>query len=403
MATPAGMAHVAAVSFLAARAVPSGAFWLALAGGAALAREADTRGMRAGYGASAAAMLQTVAIVGPLRFSAPLTQALSAPLLGAMHARGRRRWELFAACLAIRLAHYAVFTAFTLFVLLGPKGYAGSYNALFAWLPLLPHGLAGAVILTVITNLTLAIFYSTIQVWLYRYALNSWSEAPEEGTRRPLTAGATPQDTHTDPRAALLAASLVTAALLVSHSWLVLAAVTAWLAPASILARDGDRGVLRVGLLLAAAVAAGTLAASLLGGLGAEDATSRGARGALLVLVATWLRLAAGSAGLREAFRRVLQRLERVPAAREAGEILSELDSGPLLARSAKTLRDRLRGVRRHPVPVADAVLAWAAEEARSLPVHAPTRGTELRFRARDAALAASLLVPAGALAAVLA
>jgi hypothetical protein len=382
--------------------VPSGAFWLALAGGAALAREADTRGMRAGYGASAAAMLQTVAIVGPLRFSAPLTQALSAPLLGAMHTRGRRRWELLAACLAIRLVHYAVFTAFTLFVLLGPKGYAGSYNALFAWLPLLPHGLAGALIITVISNFALAIFYSTIQVWLYTHALNNWSAAPGDTAREPLPSASIPQQTGTDPRAALVAASLVTVVLLVSHSWMVLAAVTAWLAPASILARHGERGVLRVGLLLAAAVAAGTLAASLLGGLGADEAISRGVRGALLVLVATWLRLAAGSAGLREAFRRMLLRLERVPGAREAGEILSELDSGPLLVRSAKTFRDRLRGVRRHPVPVADAVLAWAAEEAHSLPARAPTTGTELRFRARDAALTASLLLPAGVLAAAL-
>src|ERR1700736_3756440 len=113
MATPAGLAHVAAVSFLAARAAPSLAFWVALAGGAALAREAATRGMRAGYATSAAAMLQTVAIVGPLRFSAPLTQALSAPLLGAMHSRGRRPVTLFAVCLAIRLVHYAALTAFT--------------------------------------------------------------------------------------------------------------------------------------------------------------------------------------------------------------------------------------------------------------------------------------------------
>src|SRR6476646_6355862 len=71
MATPVGLAHVAAVSFLAARLAPSGAFWLALAGGAAVARESDLRGLRAGYAGSAAAMLQTVAMVGPLRLSGP--------------------------------------------------------------------------------------------------------------------------------------------------------------------------------------------------------------------------------------------------------------------------------------------------------------------------------------------
>src|SRR5204863_9874917 len=99
-----GLAHVAAVSFLAARVAPSGAFWLALAGGASVAREADLRGVRAGYAASAAAMLQTVAMVGPLRLSAPLTQALSAPLLGSMHARNARWSSMPAVCLAIRLA-----------------------------------------------------------------------------------------------------------------------------------------------------------------------------------------------------------------------------------------------------------------------------------------------------------
>src|ERR1700716_85789 len=111
MATPAGLAHVAAVSFLAARAAPWGSCGLSLAGGAALAREADLRGLRAGYASSLAAVLQTVAMVGPLRFNAPLTQALSAPLLGGMHARGRRPAALFAACVAIRLLHYTVLTA----------------------------------------------------------------------------------------------------------------------------------------------------------------------------------------------------------------------------------------------------------------------------------------------------
>jgi hypothetical protein len=144
------------------------------------------------------------------------------------------------------------------------------------------------------------------------------------------------------------------------------------------------------------------LLASLLGGLSIDQAASRGVRGGLLVLVATWLRVAAGSAGLREAFRRVLVRLRLVPGAHEAGEILSQLDSGRLLPGSAKALRDRLRGVRRRPIPVADAVLAWAAQEARSLPVHAPALAAELRLRASDATLAVSVLLPASALAVVL-
>jgi hypothetical protein len=403
MELPAGVAHVAALSFLAARAAPSGAFWLALAGGATLAREADTRGLRAGYAASMAAMLQTVAIVGPVRFSAPLTQAMSAPLLGAMHARRRRPAELFAACLAIRLLNYAVLMAFTLFVLLGPKAYAGSYEALLGWVPLLPHGLAGAVILTVIIDVASAVFFSVIQVGLYQRALDGWSTyALGDAPDRVAVAAAPKLQRGADPRAVLAAATLMTAVLLLSHSWAVIAAVTVWLAAAATLVRDRDRDVLRVGLMLAALLAGGTLIASLIGGLGADQATSRALRAALLVLVATWLRMAAGSAGLRETFRRMLQRLHRVPSASEAAEILSQLDSGHLLPGSAKALRDELRGVRRHPLSVADAVLAWAAREARSLPRHEHAPAAELRFRARDLALTASLLLPAGALAAVL-
>src|SRR5688500_305762 len=82
-----GLAHVATVSFLASRATPSGAFALALAGGVALARAAATHGLRSGYGASAAAILQTVALMGPARVNGPMTQAMSAPPPGRVHAR----------------------------------------------------------------------------------------------------------------------------------------------------------------------------------------------------------------------------------------------------------------------------------------------------------------------------
>ena len=62
---------------------------MALAGGTALARVGAVHGARRGFGASLAAMLETVAIMGPARFGVPLTQAVSAPLLGAMEGRGR--------------------------------------------------------------------------------------------------------------------------------------------------------------------------------------------------------------------------------------------------------------------------------------------------------------------------
>ena len=62
-----GLAHVATVSFLASRASPAFGFWIALAGGVALARAGQRDGVRLGYGASLAATLQTIALIGPIR------------------------------------------------------------------------------------------------------------------------------------------------------------------------------------------------------------------------------------------------------------------------------------------------------------------------------------------------
>ena len=96
-----GLAHVATASFVGARVAPSAQFWLSLPGGVALARVARRQGLSRGYGASLAAMLQGIAILGPLRVNGPLTQAITAPVVG----RLRRRGAQFSACLALRLAH----------------------------------------------------------------------------------------------------------------------------------------------------------------------------------------------------------------------------------------------------------------------------------------------------------
>jgi hypothetical protein len=195
---------------------------------------------------------------------------------------------------------------------------------------------------------------------------------------------------------------IVTGVLLASHAWAVLGVVAAWLALALLFARGGERDVLRVGLVFAAILGAGTLGASLIGGLAGGEAASRGVRAALLVMVATWLRLAAGSAGLRETFRRMLLRLRRLPGAYEAGEILGELDSGAHLTTAARGLAEHVRRVPREVGPVARAVMTWAAREAQSLPVHKPAEVAELRLRTRDAVFAASALLPAAALSSVL-
>src|SRR5215212_5610814 len=169
-----GPAHVAVVSFLAARAAPTGGFWIALAGGVALARVAERRGARLGFGASAAAMLETVAIIGPARIGVPLTQALSAPILGRLHARGSGLWPQLAACAAVRLVHNAVTTAFFIWVIAGGlDAYAGTYDAVGRRIGI-EVGTADAVVLTLASLLAWAAFASTVQVLVYRRGLSSW-------------------------------------------------------------------------------------------------------------------------------------------------------------------------------------------------------------------------------------
>ena len=93
-----------------------------------------------------------------------------------------------------------------------------------------------------------------------------------------------------------------------------LAAVAAWLALAWATAR-GDRDVVRWAWRSRGVLALGVFVFVLIGGAGLDVALRRAARAGLLVLVATWLRAAAGAAGLREVSRRTLRRLRRLPAA----------------------------------------------------------------------------------------
>jgi hypothetical protein len=123
-------------------------------------------------------------------------------------------------------------------------------------------------------------------------------------------------------------------------------------------------------------------------------------RAALLVLVATWLRAAAGAAGLRETSRRVLGRLRRLPAATEAARVLDQIGSEGRLAAAGRALAESLRGVERRPVAFLDAVLGWVAGEADRFRIGPPARRLALRMGVADAALVASALAPAVALAA---
>ena len=143
--TATGLAHVATVSFLASRAAPSLQFFFALGGGIALARAAAQRGARNGYGAALASMLQSVAVMGPARINAPLTQAITAPMMGRLWDRGARPLSEFLACLALRLVHYSVLLAVFIFVILGGLDeFTGSYETLTGWLGIVPGGHVGA-------------------------------------------------------------------------------------------------------------------------------------------------------------------------------------------------------------------------------------------------------------------
>ena len=393
-----GPAHVAVVSFLAARAAPTGGFWIALAGGVALARVAERKGVRLGFGASAAAMLETVAIIGPARLGVPLTQAVSAPILGRLHARGVGFWPQFFACATVRVLHNAATTAFFIWVITGGlDAYAGTYDAVGRRVGI-EVGSADALALTLAGLLVWAAFASTVQVLVYRRGLRTWDDAEPVPSRWHKHVADPATDLRHpgrfDPRAAAGAAVIAFVLLLSSTAWALLAAVASWLALAWVLSRP-DREPLPAGLLFAAVLAGGAFAFALGGGLGLDTALRRAGRAALLVLVATWLRAAARAIGLREVSRRVLGGLRRVPSAPEAAEVLDAIASEGRLAAAGRALAARLSDTTKRPTALLDAVLAWVIREAAAHESPPPAAPLRLRVRAVDWALLASAAAPA--------
>jgi len=398
---PSGPAHVAVVSFLAARAAPAGGFWIALAGGVAIARVAERRGARLGFGASIAAMLETVAIIGPARLGIPLTQAATAPMLGRLEARGWRALPQILACSAIRLLHNTVTTAFFIWIITGGlDAYAGTYDAVGRRLGV-EIGSADALALTLAGLLAWAAFASAVQVVIYRRGLASWDglAADEPNVMHAIHAkdSVRPQERRFDPRAISLAAAVAFGLLLASTEWALLAAVALWLTVAWGAARP-DKQPLRAGLLFAALLSGGAFAFALGGGLGLDVAARRAARAALLVLTATWLRGAAGADGLREVSRRALGRLRRLPALPEASLVLDQIASEGRLAAAARTLEQQLRGVPKRAMPFVDAVLRWVVREANRPHTPAPRRAIELSARPIDLVLLIAAVLPALAL-----
>lgn len=370
----------------------------------ALARAGEQLGARRGYGASIAAMIQSVAVIGPARLGVPLTHALSAPLLGRLVARRVSvLWQILA-CVAIRIAENAAITAFFIWVIVGGlDAYAGSYDAIIELLPFLPVGPGNALELTVLGIAVWSVLASSAQVLVYRRGIRRWYGAPAQASanrdHEPSAVSRSSSPASFDPRAVTLAAAVAFAVLLATTSPAVLAAVGAWLVLTSAAAGRLDRSALPAGLALAALLALSAFAFAMLGGLGLDVALHRGARAGLLVVVATWLRAVAGSEGLREVSRRALGRLGRLPAVPEAAEALDDLGSVPRLASAGRSLVTVLGSSRRRPRPLLDAVLTWVATEAehfRVAPAQAPPR---VALRARDVALVVLAGAPLAALA----
>jgi hypothetical protein len=236
-------------------------------------------------------------------------------------------------------------------------------------------------------------------VAVYRRGLREWVE-PEPGGEEPEPAAETAADTarrRFDPRAVALAATLAFALLLASTDWLVLGGVALWLALAWATAR-GDRSVVATGLAFTALLGGGAFIFTLGGGLGLDLAARRGLRAALLVLVATWLRAAAGSEGLREVFRRLLGRLRRIPAMDEAVAVLDRIGSDGQLLAAGRSLAAAVREVPKRPVAILDAVLGWVERTSASYRAGTPARVLGLAAGPLDLVLVALAAVPAAAL-----
>lgn len=395
----AGLAHVATISFVAARIAPPIGFGVSLAGGLALARAGERDGLRRGYGAGLGAILETVAIVGPTRLGGAISQAITAPLLGRMEGGGTAAaWQVLS-CTAIRFAYNALTTAFFIWVLAGGlPAYAGTYDSAFGRLPLLPSGAVAALIATAIALLAWAAFAAFVQVHVYRRGLRRWPRLEQPPAAAPADSSSqAPARRAFDPRAIALAAAVAFVLLIAGTAWALLAAVGAWLALVWVAVRP-ERHVVPAGLLLATALAASALLVAGIGGSGWGSAAAHAVRAWLLVMTATWMRGAAGEVGFREVTHRVLARLRRLPAVPEATAVLDELGLGRRLGAAARSLVSAVGSVRRRPLAIVDSVLDWVGHESGRFQAVAAPAPNELRLRPRDAALAAAALLPAFAL-----
>lgn len=367
------MASVAALTFLAARAVPLG-WTVAVAGGLPLARAGERHGTRAGYATAAASLVETTAIMGPARMGIPIPHAASAPLLGVLHARRAGFLALATAGAVIRTAYYLASAAFSILVLIGLDAYLGTYERLRDFAGFLPAGRAAALWLTFAQIVAWSIGAGLIQAWALRRGLRRWdaevATAPHVG---PAASPSGDEPGRRRPGRIVLAGLTGFVVAVASTDPRVLAAVAGALALAWLLTRVGGRAFLR-GLALAAPLALSTLAFGLIGGIGTGQAVRRFVRVALLVLIAVWVRSAAGRAGLRAVLVGAVGRVRRVAVIAMTAEVLAGSTEAGDPAGAAARLGARLRAVRRRPVPILDAALGWLATESSRLG-SGPARG----------------------------
>ena len=371
------MANVAALTFLAARAVPLG--WVVgVAGGVPLARAAQRHGGRAGYAAATASLVETMAIMGPARMGIPVPHAVSAPWLGVLHRRGRSLLTLALAGASVRTGYYVATSAFSILVLIGLDAYVGSYERLREWLAFLPAGTGAALWLTVLMLVVWSLGAGLVQAWVLRRGLRDWDGYLGNGEADQVPSVPKPV-WLAHPRAGLLVSVALVGFVvtLAGTSTWVLGGVAVCLGMLWVMTRAELRTFGR-GLLLALPLAVSTLAFGLVGGIGSEQALRRGARVALLVLIAVWVHRAAGSAGLRDQSLRLVRRLTRFPTLALAGTVLGASVAAGDFGGAARRLGRRVSGTARRPAAVLDACLAWLAEESTRLAVPAADPGDPL-------------------------
>ncbi|MDQ3770409.1 MAG: hypothetical protein M3370_13175 [Actinomycetota bacterium] len=305
--------------------------------------------------------------MGPARLGIAVPHAASAPLLGVLDRRGAGYLALAAAGALVRYLYYLITFAFYIWVLVGLDAYTGTYESARDLLPFLPAGEAAAIWVTAVGMFFWSAGAGLIQAWVIRRGLRRWPDDAEVEVVEPEHEPAQTKATALgDPRVIVTVAALLIVLALATTEPLLLAVVAGVLAVLWAVSTAGLRP-LAGGLALAAPLALSTLAFGLVGGIGQAQALRRTARVALLVLIAVWLRAAAGPDGLREVSLRLVRRLPRVRTLALTAAVLGASAGAAEYGASGRRLGARLRATRKRPGPILDAVLMWIGTEASQL------------------------------------